>query len=300
MTQTAISRNEATSTAIKTRRHLWSLGIGQVLLGLGAAVVALLGPLVAGVIEYHASEGAVNQVVGGDVAGLLLVAPVSILAGILTLRGHTAGPVIALGPALYALYTYAQLALGGDVVRYPGNSEQFFGLYLGLFVLAGLITVSTWSYIDPTRLPGTSRRTDRVLGVFLLVVAAFLVVGLHLPGLMDVWSGQPTSPEYLADPNVFWLVKLMDLGIVVPAMVAIGTGVLRGAGWAHRAKYAAVGWVALLGSSVAGMAMVMQATNDPSSSAAITAVFTLFAAAALGIASVVYRTLFRGTPGSPQ
>jgi hypothetical protein len=53
--------------------------------------VALLGPLVFGAIRYHASQGAIAQSMGGDVARLSM-----------------------LGPVAYALYMHAQLALGGD------------------------------------------------------------------------------------------------------------------------------------------------------------------------------------------
>ncbi len=136
------------------------LALGLFILGAGAALVALLGPLVGDVIRYHASEGAVNQIVGGDVAGLVLVAPLSVLAGSLVWRSHRAGPVLALGPAVYALYMYSQLALGGDFVRYPGNSERFFLLYLGLFVVAGAIAIRAWTMIDADRLPATSRWVD--------------------------------------------------------------------------------------------------------------------------------------------
>ena len=140
MTQIRASQPVRTIPEAPSRasRPVW-LALGLLILGAGAASIALLGPLVGDVIRYHVSEGAVNQVVGGDVAGLLLVAPVSVLAGILIWRGHLAGPVLALGPAVYALYRYSQLALGGDFVRYPGNNERFFPLYLGLFVLAGAI-----------------------------------------------------------------------------------------------------------------------------------------------------------------
>ena len=282
----------APTTTEPAMKSIW-LRMGLVLLGLGAALVAILGPLVAGVIEYHASEGAVNQIIGGDVAGLVLVAPWSIIAGVLVRRGRRAGPVLALGPALYALYMYSQLALGGDFVRYPGNSERFFLLYLGLFVLAGAVAIRAWTLIEVEELPGTVRWADRAIAVFFLVMAVFLLGGLHLPGLIDAWADQPTSTEYLADPTVFWLVKFMDLGIVVPGLVLAGIGILRGLQWAQKIKYAAVGWAALLGSSVAGMAIVMQVTGDPAATIANTVAFSGFAAIALGMAWVVYSPLLR-------
>ncbi|HSJ28827.1 MAG TPA: hypothetical protein VLB67_11495, partial [Acidimicrobiia bacterium] len=223
MTRTISSPPEAEGGSPSQTRTLW-LAMGLVGLGLGAALVALLGPLAGGVIEYHVSEGARNQVAGGDVAGLFLVAPVSLLAALFVWRRHPAGPPLALPPAAYGLYMYSQLALGGDVARYPGNSERFFPLYLGLFLLAGAIAVTAWPSIDAGRfLP---RGVERTLGVFFLVVAGFLLLGLHLPGLLDAWSDQPTSTEYAADPVVFWLVKFMDLGIVVPLLVVSGVGLI--------------------------------------------------------------------------
>ena len=280
-----------------TRGDVW-LARGLFVLGIGAASIALLGPLVANVIRYHASERAINQVVGGDVAGLVLVAPLSIIAGILVLRRRIAGPLLAFGPAVYGLYMYIQLALGADFIRYPGNSERFFPLYLGLFVLAAGIAIRSWTTINPSRLPATRRWVNRVLGIFFLVMAGFLAVGLHLPGLVDAWADQPTSAEYLADPAVFWLVKFMDLGLVVPTMLAIAVGILRNRVWVQKAKYAAVAWAALLGSSVAGMAIVMQASADPAATTANTIAFSLFAAISLTMAAVVYRPLFgRSTVG---
>jgi hypothetical protein len=274
------------------RPNRW-LGIGLIVLGAGVAASSILGPFVADVIRYHTSAEMVNQVIGGDVVALFLVAPVSIFAGILALRGHPAAPAVSIGPAIFAAYTYTQLALGGDFLGYPGNSERVFLLDLWLFMLGTAIAATSWAMLDTRRLPPTSRRFDRALSIFLLAVAAFLVLGLHLPGLLDTWHNEPTAPEYLYTPTPFWLVKFMDLGIVAPALIVIAIGTLRNARWAEKGKYSAIGWVALLGSSVAAMAIVMQAEDDPSASAGNTIVFGSFAAIALAMALRVYWPLFR-------
>jgi hypothetical protein len=133
---------------------------------------------------------------------------------------------------------------------------------------------------------------DRTVGIFLLMVAFFLLVGVHLPGLIDAWAAEPTSTEYLADPVVFWLVKFMDLGLVVPGLVVVGTGLLRGWLWTDKAKYGAIAWAALLGTSVAGMAIVMQVNADPAAGTANTVVFSIFASIGLALAVVVHRILF--------
>lgn len=272
---------------------------GLIALGLGVAASSLLGPAWFAVIDYHASDGAVRQVMGGDFAALFLVAPVSILAGILTLRGHPAGPVIAIGPAAFAVYTFAQLTLGADFIRYPGNSEQFFLVDLGLFVLGGMVAIVAWSSIDSDNLPVASPRFDRGIGVILLAAAAFLLIGLHLPQLLQVWRGELTE-AYLADPGVFWLVKLMDLGIVIPVFLCVGIGLLRHRAWAQKAQYAVVGWFALLGSSVAGMAIVMRSAGDPEATWFTTIGFVVFAVLGLALAITLYRPLFRSIAGADE
>jgi hypothetical protein len=263
-----------------------------VVLGIGAIAVSLLGPLGLGAIAYRASDGAVNQIKGGDVAGLLLVAPLCFWSAVLVARRHPAGAVLALGPAFYALYMYTQLAFVGDVQRYDGNSERFFPLFAVLLLTAGATAWLAWRSIDPEALPLASRRVVRSFGWFVLVVAAFLLIGLHLPGMVDAWRSAPTSEEYLADPSLFWLVKLMDLVIVVPTLVLVGVGVLRSATWAHLAMYAVAGWIALLGSSVAGMAVVMQVEDDRGASIVNVVAFGSFALIALGFAVAIYRPLF--------
>jgi hypothetical protein len=150
------------------------VAVALFLLGLGAMAVALLRPLASDLIEYHVSESSSAQIKGGDIAGLVLVAPVSILAGILVWRGRLAGMVMALGPAIYALYIHNQLALGNDIARYPGTSEQFFPLYLGLFVLAGGIAIGTWRTVGVSALPKTSPKLDRVFAWFAVLIAVFL------------------------------------------------------------------------------------------------------------------------------
>lgn len=268
-----------------------ALGLALLTLGAGAATVAVLGPFVLGLVRYHASAGAVNQIVGGDVAGLALVAPAALAAGMLVLSGRRLGALLGLGPAGYGLYMYSQLALGGDTFRYPGNSERFFLLFVVLFVLAGLVLWRPWTSVQGSRLPEWPRWLARLVGVFALVVAAFLVLGLHLPGLLDALRPHPTAGELLTDPVVFWLVKFMDLGIVVPVLLLVGAGQLRRAPNAAKAGYLAVGWMALLGSSVAGMAIVMQARGAPGASWGNTLAFGSFAATSLAVAVLAYLRL---------
>ena len=293
----AVTRTSVSPTPSQTvaaggigQRARWMCG-ALVALAVGVALAALLGPLTGGPIRYHVSADALNQVIGGDLVAVALVAPVSVFAALLAWSRHPAAPVVALGPAVFAVYTYTQLAIGGDYARYEGNSERFFVLHLVIFVLGGAIALSSWASIKALRFPPMTRRSRRVLGSFVIVVAGFVLVGLHLPTLIDAWRDQPERPEYLADPGVFWVVKLMDLGIVVPTLTAVGIGLVRGADWAHKAAYGALGWFALLGSSVAAMAVVMQINADPAASTMNTIAFGLFALVGLTVAVRLLRPL---------
>ena len=277
------------------------LGVGLLLLGAAVAVVAMLGPLVCDLLRYRTSATTMNQILGGDAAVLLIVVPVTIAVGVLALRRHPAAPVLALPPSIFVVYTYTQLIVGNEYLRLPGNVERFFPLMLGVFILAGAIAIRSWSSVPAAQLPPTTASADRVAGVLLLVIAVFVVVGLHLPSFLDAIRDQPTAVQYLSSPTPFWLVKLMDLGIIVPAAVAVGIGALRHREWARKPVYAILGAYTLIGASVAGMGITMSLREDPDASRATLIGMTLLAMLLSAVTCYVYRPLFSrvSAPSSP-
>ena len=248
------------------------IGSACIALGAGIAVNSLLGPLGLKVIEYRTAETALNQLKGADLASLAVVAPASLAAGWMWLRRHPLAPIASLAPAAYASYTFTQAILGVDYGRYEGNNEKFFPLHLALVVSGGAIAIRSWTELDARVLPPLSKRLRKTAAFTLLGSAAFLTLGLHVPGLLAVWRGDPPA-EYVDAPATFWVVKLMDLGIIVPAAVAAGAALLRGSPAAQRATYGLTGVLALIGASVAAMAAVMQVNDDPSASPVFTAGF---------------------------
>lgn len=73
-----------------------------VLIAVGLALNALLGPLVLDGIEYRYSDPLINQAIGLDAVALLGAAPAALIAAFLTAHLHPAGPVIAFIPATFA------------------------------------------------------------------------------------------------------------------------------------------------------------------------------------------------------
>jgi hypothetical protein len=132
------------------------------------------------------------------------------------------------------------------------------------------VAASAWSQLGRVDLAEPSD------GVRLGLAAVFLglggMIGLAWTAqIRQVVTGHP-SLEYREGPTLFWLIKLLDLGFVVPALVATGAGLVRRRPSAIRAAYALAGFATCLAGAVAGMAVAMEVKDDPSSSPAMIAV----------------------------
>ncbi len=285
----SLPRGSLAMTTRQRRRTLLAVAVGT--LGAGMALTSLLGPLGLGLMRYRTSPTTLNQLLGSDAAALYVIAPLAVVAAVLVLRRHPAGALLASGVGVFALYTYAQVIIGQEYLRLPGNVERFFPLLLAVFLLAEATVVLAWRAV-PTDLPAISRRLERIAGGALLAVAVFLVLGLHLRPMLVAWSDPTSLTDYASSPTPFWLVKLMDLGIVVPIAAATGIGLLRRAAWARRVAYPLLTAYTLLGASVTAMGVVMIMHADPDASLPLTAGFALFTAVFATLAAALYRLLF--------
>jgi hypothetical protein len=272
------------------------LGTGLFLLAGLILVYVVLGPLILDLIHFRTSASGLNQVRGGDLAALVVVMPVCVAVGLLARRGHPAAPVLALAPAFFAMYTYSQLILGNEYLRLPGNIERFFPLLLAMFLVAAVVAMKGWALARPDGLPQSSRRLTRGSGILLVVIATLVIVGLHGPTLVDALRDHPTGAAYLETPTLFWVVKFYDLGIVAPAALTVGIGLLRHQLWALKPAYAILGAYVLIGWSVAGMGWSMLISSDPAASVAMVVAVTGVASAGGVFAYFLYRPLFRATP----
>jgi hypothetical protein len=259
-----------------------------------AATGALLGPLVLDLLHYRTSTSGLDQIRGTDLTALALVTPLCVWAGKLAWNGHPAAPVLALAPAGYGVYVSTQLLVGSEWGRLPGNVEWFSPLLLGVIgVGTGIVVRATRELRSQVPL-WWSRRLERATGVLLLAVAGFVVLGIHLSSLVDALGSAPVGVGVLETPNAFWVVKAMDLGLIVPASLLIGAGLLKGRSWARTPAAAVLGGYALLGWSVAAMGWSMVRGGAVDASVALAVGSTAVAAAVTGYAVTLYRPLFRG------
>ncbi len=242
-----------------------SLLVGLLLLAVGLASNAILGPLFLGVIDYHYGESMTNQGIGLDAVALFVVAPAALMAAWLVRREHLAGPPVAFLPAAFAAYMAPQYVVGPDYTGLPGNNEQFFLLHLALLLVGIAVLLLAWQAVDRIHLLPDTRESDRRRSWVLFGAAGFILLR-WLPFLPELVQGSATSQEYLDNPTAFLLIALLDLALVVPAAVTAAFGLRVGALWARSAAYAVIGFFAVVPLSVAAMSVAMVLRGDPNGS----------------------------------
>jgi hypothetical protein len=199
--QPRTSRVESGATAeTRAGSQRW-LAAGLLVIASGLAVVALLGPLAFELVEYRITETLRNQMIGLDAVSLFVGAPLALFAAVLALRGHVAGPALALGIGAYTSYMFVQYILGPDYADLPGDNERLFPLALLLFASGWAVALAGWRSLDVGRI-GRSRRRDLVLGRVVLPVLGFLAFFRYLPALADAMSAAPEDGGWATLPGL--------------------------------------------------------------------------------------------------
>ena len=249
-------------------------------LALGIIVAAILGPLLTNWIRFRLPDSLVTQYEGGEVVTLVLAAPLLIAAGWLWLRGDQLAPALAFGPAVYTVYTFVTAIVGQEYARYDGNGERAFPLYAALIALGSAVAMISLSQLlqQPAPMPPDRLRVA-VAGIFLLIAAFFAFAWTGQ--IVQVYGGEKTT-EYLEGPTLFWLIKILDLGFLLPALAAIGVGLLRRSDLAVRFAYGMVTYAVCMAGAVLGMGIAMWLEDDPAASVAMIA-FLAPVTAGLGV-----------------
>jgi len=118
---------------------------------------------------------------------------------------------------------------------------------------------------------------------------------------LAAFAGGERSQALGDDPRLWWLIKALDLGILIPAALGASIGLLRGNSVAIKLAYGLTGFLACLTGSVAGMTAVMLRKDDPSASPAMLVIALV---TALGLGSVATQLVrsygVRGTSHEEQ
>jgi hypothetical protein len=194
-------------------------GILSVILGVALLVAAVLGPLVTGRVRFHMSSEALVQYVGAEIATCIVA--VVLLA---SAPGWWAGwgwvPAIATGASAYVVYTFVTVVAGQEYTRYEGNVENAFLLYVAITAVSIALLVTSFRVLATA----SDIEGPRLLTGWVLVMVGAVIALLWLGQLAGFYRTGPT-PEYQSATALFWLIKYLDLGAVIP--LAIVTGALQ-------------------------------------------------------------------------
>lgn len=187
------------------------------LLGVLLLVAAVLGPLGLGRISLHVSGEALAQYTGGELLAVALA--VAFLASIPSwLAGSPWPPALAAGACAYVIYTYLTLVVGQEYGRYPGNAEKAFFLYAAITACAVLLLVLS---VRSLLAVGPVSPVPRQVTMWLLIGVGVLFALLWLGQLAGFYRNGP-SEDYTTATALFWVVKYLDLGVVIPLLVVTG------------------------------------------------------------------------------
>jgi hypothetical protein len=271
-------------------------GLAAGLVGLAAGLVVgwAVGPAGFGLVTYHVSRAVESQTVAVDLVGLLVVAPLLLLfARDAAYGGRTTG--LAVAPAAYTAYMGAQALVGQAYLDRPGSGQRLAPLELALVGGGLLVAVAAWAGRDRMSSPWwTQRRTVAATWV-LAGLVVFVVLGRWAPAMADAMRDRPTRSAYRDAPEMFWVLALLDLGVITPALVATAVGIRSDQRWARDLFPVLTLWFALVGASVLAMATVMLFRGDQGSSAVGTTVLALAAGTFVALASWAARPVSRGT-----
>lgn len=162
------------------------------------------------------SSDALVQYVGGEIVTIIVA--VVLLASV---PGWWAGwrwvPAVAAGASAYVVYTFATVVAGQEYTRYSGNAENAFLLYAAITAAGVTLLVTSFGILASSeRLDGPRRATGWVL------IAIGAVIALLWLGQVAAFYRTGATHEYETATALFWLIKYLDLGAVIPLVVITG------------------------------------------------------------------------------
>lgn len=267
--------------------------IGLLLLAACLVANTALGPWGTGTVDYPISSSMDNQLRGLELVTVVLVVPWLVAAAALALRHHPAAPLLAFGPAGYAAYMFVQYVLGPEYATY----SWVVLLHLGIASLSGGFTLWAWHLASHGPAPRLTRVQRRRRALLMFGLAGFVLLR-YLPVFVGASGSRPIAEEFDEARTFFWSIVLLDLGLVVPGAVTAGLALLRGTPSGDRAVYAVLGWFALVPPSVASMALVMVARDDPFGSVSTAVLLTAVSIVCMAAAAAVFHSLLSTPQGT--
>lgn len=152
------------------------VGITAIICAVTLIIIAFLGPVSQGIIQYRTSQSGIWQIAGQDLANLVLIAPILLIGGILCLARKASSKYLLILTPITLMYTGLSIGIGQEWSNpaYSGNVESYWWLFLtlvigGLILLLGSLPMFTEADA-PDFKPGGLRIYVGLMAVFFLLL----------------------------------------------------------------------------------------------------------------------------------
>lgn len=259
-----------------TRNSFFMPSILSLPLAALAAISSYAGAFVPGTYARETPNWAA-QAIGGDGVNLFVFVPALVLSATATLRGSRRFALLLGGVLLYSAYLFVTFSFavhfGPWFLVYCAELGLTFYAFTGLLVAFRDADVRKWfSDRAPVRLAGS-------LLVLLALLFYWLWLSEDVPALVaGTVPRSITEAGLLTNP-----VHVLDLGIVLPALLAAAIALFRRRSFGYYLAPIALGFIVLQAAALAGMVAELAKLNPASDITAIwfVAAMALLAAGAL-------------------
>ena len=194
------------------------IGITAIICAATLVLIAFLGPVCQGIIQYRTSQSGIWQISGQDLANLVLIAPLLLTGGILCLTRRGGSKYLLILTPITLMYTGLSVGIGQEWsnLAYSGNVEDYWWLF-GILIIGGLIlllgSLSMFTEADaPDFKPGGLRIYVGLMTIFFLLFAVMWISQIQ----QVTNTGDLPDGSYKAAPTAFWTIRYLDLGISIP------------------------------------------------------------------------------------
>ncbi|AXH95484.1 hypothetical protein [Ornithinimicrobium avium] len=233
-------------------------------------VATVLGPLVTGRVRFHMSEDALVQYVGGDLVTSSL-ALLFLVAAPFWSSGRAWAPALTAGGSAYVIYTFVTVVMGQEYAKYQGNAETAFLLYTA--ITAGSVLLLVFSVRACLALPPLPE-VPRQGALALLIGLAVLFGLMWVAQLAGFYRTGPTD-EYASATTLFWVIKYLDLGIIIPLLIITGLAQRHPTAVSNVAAITALGFMTWLLTAILLMSVAMLRQQAAGASWVLVVAFTV-------------------------
>lgn len=260
-----IMNQNQTSQSSESLMDRLFIGILAILCGAILAYISIIGPLGLSILEHKSSPSAIYQVIGQDLANLIILVPLLIIGGITHILKKPYSKYILILSPVYLLYTALSYSIGQEWNRteYQGNIEQYFYLFLVLIIGGLILLIYSLSSFDSHDAPEFNPKSLRIYAAVFslaLLIFAFMWIGEVNEVLK---TGDTTSGSYSSSPTLFWVIRAFDLGISIPLGFISTYLLLKQPKKYYSLILLCYGFYITMITAVNCMGFVMLANNDP-------------------------------------